>query len=176
MNLGKCSNMPTCGGIGTYLPNYHTMQVSGQGENDRKNDILFLHYFQIFRQQRHRSWIRLLTWRSLSNRSLNQDRLQVSFLQAMWQIVSDIEHNLYAQWENTIMQHNLCNSNWNRSVRTIPEGQSPRAVWIRETRTNCNQTRSRTHWMSRRTSFLYLFPRRTIQETTSSSNIISKWK
>ena len=25
--------MPTCGGIGTYLPNYHTMQVSGQGKN-----------------------------------------------------------------------------------------------------------------------------------------------
>ena len=38
--------MPTCGGIGTYLPNYHTMQVSGQGENDRKNDILF---YTIFR-------------------------------------------------------------------------------------------------------------------------------
>ena len=42
LNLGKCSNMPTCGGIGTYLPNYHTMQVSGQGENDRKNDIFTL--------------------------------------------------------------------------------------------------------------------------------------
>ena len=37
--------MPTCGGIGTYLPNYHTMQVSGQG----KTTVTAPVYYRVFR-------------------------------------------------------------------------------------------------------------------------------